>query len=175
MSQQQQTQSLLRFGKYLLPQQIMFWNKQHSYAILPLVQITPGHIILVPKKQIKSFKDLSTQELFDISLQIKFLTKYIETYFHASSSTVYMHNNDNKEEGQIEQFFVHIIPRKAGDFEINDEIYLKISEFEQQFDIKYQSYFSPGKINQSILDQYQDDAQKLSQYLSKQYKDEYIQ
>lgn len=44
----------------------------------------PGHILIIPKKNYLNFNSLDSADLFDISLQIKFLSKHIEAYYSSS-------------------------------------------------------------------------------------------
>lgn len=47
-------------------------------------------VLLVPKKQSLSFKDLEPNEVFDIALGLKFLTKHLEKFHSCYSSTIFV-------------------------------------------------------------------------------------
>ena len=80
----------VKFGHMTLPQQSIFYKKDYVHAIIPLIQLLPGHILIIPKKQSLSYKDLEPGEVFDIALAIRYLTKKFESFFDCTSSTVYV-------------------------------------------------------------------------------------
>ena len=47
-------------------------------------------VLLVPRKQSLSFKDLEPCEVFDVALALKFLTKNLEKFHSCSSSTIFV-------------------------------------------------------------------------------------
>lgn len=76
--------------------------------------IVPGHVLIVPVREVKTFEELSNSEreaLFDLMQNIKLALK------NAFQATGFNHAwNQEKIAGQsVEHFHLHIIPRKEGD------------------------------------------------------------
>lgn len=81
------------------------------------------------------FEDLSTEEVSDLWLTAKLVGKKVEQFFKASSLTFAV--QDGPQAGQtVPHVHVHILPRKAGDFKNNDEIYDEIDKKEQDLSQK---------------------------------------
>ncbi|XP_042515167.1 bifunctional bis(5'-adenosyl)-triphosphatase/adenylylsulfatase FHIT isoform X2 [Macadamia integrifolia] len=97
------------FGPYKINQREVFYSTDLSYAMVNLRPLMPGHILSYWK-----FCSLNT-------------------YLHASP-------NDGPQAGQtVPHVHIHVLPRKSGDFEKNDEIYdaidLKEKELKQKLDL----------------------------------------
>ena len=88
-------------------------------------------ILVCPKSQKARYRDLETKELFEISLAIQLLTKFLQKEHGTDSATVSI--QEGKSAGQtINHLHVHIIPRKPGDFKNNDEIYPLLETFDDE-------------------------------------------
>ncbi|PNT64207.1 hypothetical protein BRADI_4g25998v3 [Brachypodium distachyon] len=75
--------------------------------------------------------DLSSDETCDIWLTAKEVGAQLEQYHKASSLTFTI--QDGPESGQtVPHVHIHILPRKKGDFENNDEIYNAIDAKEKE-------------------------------------------
>lgn len=86
----------------------------------------------------KRFADLSADETSDLWLTAQKVGSELEHYHKASSLTFAI--QDGPQAGQtVPHVHIHIIPRKAGDFEKNDEIYdavdVKEKELAQKLDL----------------------------------------
>lgn len=77
------------------------------------------------------YRDLDNQELFEISLAVQFLTKFLQKKYDTDSATVSIQEGSGA--GQtINHLHVHIIPRKPGDFKNNDDIYPLLEAFDDE-------------------------------------------
>jgi bis(5'-adenosyl)-triphosphatase len=75
-----------------------------------------------PKREVKRFADLSSNEISDLWVTAKEVGIRLEQYHKASSLTFAI--QDGPQAGQtVPHVHIHVIPRKKGDFEKNDEIY----------------------------------------------------
>ncbi|KAG0631076.1 hypothetical protein M758_1G225700 [Ceratodon purpureus] len=77
------------------------------------------------------FLDLTPEETADLWLTAQRVGQKIEPFFKATSLTFAI--QDGAQAGQtVPHVHVHILPRKTGDFENNDEVYDVIDEKEKQ-------------------------------------------
>ncbi|KAK0595852.1 hypothetical protein LWI29_010613 [Acer saccharum] len=96
------------------------------------------HVLVNPKCEVKRFVDLTAEEATDLWLTAQKVGRQLECYHKASSLTFNI--QDGPEAGQtVPHVHIHIIPRKAGDFDNNDEIYdaihVKEKELKHKFDL----------------------------------------
>lgn len=98
-----------------------------SFAFVNLKPVVPGHVLVSPKRVIKRFAELTPEETSDLWLLAKRVGAAIEPHFKADSLTFAM--QDGPSAGQtVPHVHIHILPRKKGDFENNDEIYDAVDE-----------------------------------------------
>ncbi|KHN18631.1 Bis(5'-adenosyl)-triphosphatase [Glycine soja] len=120
---------------------VMGYKQKHSYVefccILILHYITyiyKGqflHVLICPKREVKRFGDLTADETSDLWLTAQKVGRQLETYHKASSLTLAI--QDGPQAGQtVPHVHIHLIPRKSGDFEKNDEIYDAMDEKEKE-------------------------------------------
>ncbi|KAB1225642.1 Bis(5'-adenosyl)-triphosphatase [Morella rubra] len=82
-------------------------------------------------REVKRFVDLTGDETIDIWLTAHKIGNRLESYHKASSLTFTI--QDGPQAGQsVPHVHIHILPRKAGDFERNDDIYEAIDDKEKQ-------------------------------------------
>lgn len=86
---------------------------------------------MCPKREVKRFADLSTDETIDLWVTAKEVGVRLEQYHQASSLTFTI--QDGPQSGQtVPHVHIHVIPRKKGDFQNNDEIYDAIDVREKE-------------------------------------------
>ncbi|KAL5170626.1 Bifunctional bis(5'-adenosyl)-triphosphatase/adenylylsulfatase FHIT [Glycine soja] len=89
------------------------------------------HVLICSKREVKRFVDLTADETSDLWLTAQKVGKQLESYHKASSLTLAI--QDGPQAGQmVPHVHIHLIPRKSGDFEKNDEIYDAIDEKEKE-------------------------------------------
>ncbi|KAL4558466.1 hypothetical protein LXL04_036666 [Taraxacum kok-saghyz] len=82
-------------------------------------------------REVKRFVDLTTEETSDLWISAQKIGKQLENHHKASSLTFSI--QDGPQAGQtVPHVHIHIVPRKGGDFENNDEIYDAIDEKEKE-------------------------------------------
>ncbi|GAY59991.1 hypothetical protein CUMW_198610 [Citrus unshiu] len=96
------------------------------------------HVLVCSRREAKRFADLTADETTDLWLTAQKVGKQLESYHKGSSTTFAI--QDGPEAGQtVPHVHIHVLPRKAGDFEKNDEIYdaieVKEKELQQKLDL----------------------------------------
>ncbi|KAG8371608.1 hypothetical protein BUALT_Bualt13G0106000 [Buddleja alternifolia] len=116
------------FGPYKISRKEVFYSTQLSYAFVNLRPVVP----------VKRFIDLTADETIDLWLTAQKIGCQLESYHKASSMTFTI--QDGPQAGQsVPHVHIHILPRKSGDFENNDEIYdaidLKEKELKEKLNL----------------------------------------
>lgn len=131
-------ENILKHEKYmfgsivLLPEQL-FYKSKYSMAFVNKKPVIPGHVLVSPLRCAKRLGDLSQAEVTDLFQCVQVVQNVIEKEYKTSSSTVSI--QDGPDAGQsIPHLHVHVLPRKPGDFEKNDDIY-RILETHDKTDI----------------------------------------
>ncbi|CAH9079984.1 unnamed protein product [Cuscuta epithymum] len=120
-----------KFGPYKIDPNEVFLSTKFSYALVNLRPLVPGHVLVCPRREVKRFADLSADETSDLWCIAQKIGAQLETYHNASSLTFAI--QDGPQAGQtVPHVHIHIIPRKGGDFEKNDEIYDALDEKEKE-------------------------------------------
>lgn len=127
----EQDEKTFYFGKWKIDPTEVFLITQHSYAFVNLKPVVPGHVLVSPRRVVHRFLDLTPEEVSDLWLTAQRVGQKIEPFFKATSLTFAI--QDGAQAGQtVPHVHVHILPRKLGDFENNDEVYDVIDEKEKQ-------------------------------------------
>ncbi|KAK0596739.1 hypothetical protein LWI29_018542 [Acer saccharum] len=137
------------FGPYKIDSKEVFYSTPLSYAMVNLRPLLPGTFSFLPFifgfvnlvllwREVKRFFDLTADETSDLWLSAQKVGKQLECYHKASSLTFSI--QDGPQAGQtVPHVHIHIVPRKGGDFENNDEIYeamdVKEKELKQKLDL----------------------------------------
>ncbi|KAK3433769.1 hypothetical protein EUGRSUZ_D01050 [Eucalyptus grandis] len=109
------------FGPHKINPAEVFYTTSLSFAMVNLRPVLP----------VKRFVDLSADETIDLWLTAKKVAGQLEHYHKASSLTFTI--QDGPQAGQtVPHVHIHIVPRKAGDFKENDEIYDAIDQKEKE-------------------------------------------
>uniref|UniRef100_M1B7T4 Bis(5'-adenosyl)-triphosphatase n=1 Tax=Solanum tuberosum TaxID=4113 RepID=M1B7T4_SOLTU len=126
------------FGPYKIDKKEVFYSTDFSYALVNLRPLLPVHVLVCPRREVQRFAELTTDETSDLWITAQKVGKQLESYHKASSLTFTI--QDGPQAGQtVPHVHIHIIPRKSGDFEKNDEIYdaldVKEKEMKQSLDL----------------------------------------
>ncbi|KAL4859429.1 Bifunctional bis(5'-adenosyl)-triphosphatase/adenylylsulfatase FHIT [Chlorella vulgaris] len=110
------------FGPWKIDSDEVFTTSQHCFAFVNLKPVVPGHVLVSPKRVVARFAELDSAEVADLWCLVQRVGSAIEPYFGAQSLTLAI--QDGPCAGQtVPHVHVHILPRRAGDFERNDEVY----------------------------------------------------
>ncbi|KAF3327312.1 Bis(5'-adenosyl)-triphosphatase [Carex littledalei] len=120
-----------QFGPYKIDPREVFYSTSLSYA---MVNLRP----LLPDALLYRFIDLTSDETSDLWITAQKIGAKLEQFQKASSLTLAI--QDGPQAGQtVPHVHIHVIPRKSGDFEKNDEIYdaidVKEKELKEKLDL----------------------------------------
>lgn len=119
------------FGPYKIGVGEVFLTTPHSFAFVNLRPVVPGHVLVCPKRIVPRFLDLTDEEVTDVWTTAKQVGAKIEPHYGASSLTFGI--QDGVYAGQtVPHVHVHILPRKAEDFEVMDEVYDELDRKERE-------------------------------------------
>ncbi|XP_028752784.1 bifunctional bis(5'-adenosyl)-triphosphatase/adenylylsulfatase FHIT-like [Neltuma alba] len=123
------------FGGYKISESVVFYTTQLTFAFVNFCPVRPGHVLVCPKREVKRVADLTADETCDLWLTAQKIGGQLESYSNASSLTLNI--QDGPQAGQtVPHVHIHIIPRRAGDFENNDDIYDEIDLKEKQLKMR---------------------------------------
>lgn len=115
------------FGPIPLPPYQVFYTSAFSYCSVNLKPFVPGHILVIPRRNVPTIDLLTEEEASDLMLVARKMTRFIKDYYHVNSVTIAI--QDGPPAGQtIPDVHIHIMPRKFGDFEHNDDVYEMLDE-----------------------------------------------
>ncbi|KAM3446883.1 hypothetical protein MY3296_009248 [Beauveria thailandica] len=128
----------VKFGPFPVTQQV-FLRTQHSFGVVNLKPVLPGHVLVCPLQPHRRLTDLSAAEMSDLFATVQRVQRMLSrVHFNTDrpedggSFTVAV--QDGPESGQtVPHVHVHVIPRIAGDMgegEASDEIYVKMASEE---------------------------------------------
>ncbi|XP_044210673.1 bis(5'-adenosyl)-triphosphatase [Thunnus albacares] len=123
--------STLRFGQHLIKASAVFLQTELSFALVNRKPVVPGHVLVCPLRPVQRFRDLQPDEVADLFITAQRVANMVETYFNATSLTIAI--QDGPEAGQtVKHVHVHVLPRKAGDFERNDSVYDELQKHDRE-------------------------------------------
>ncbi len=116
------TEASYRFGQHIIKASVVFFRSKLSYGFVNRKPVVPGHVLVAPLRIVNRFCDLTEDEVADLFLSTQKISAVVEREFKASSLTVAV--QDGPDAGQtVPHFHVHILPRRKGDFQDNDDVY----------------------------------------------------
>ena len=96
-----------------IPCQRVFEN-EHILAFLDLNPLAEGHTLVVPKRAVARFEDLTPDEAAELSRELPALARRIVAATGAEGFNIL--TNSGRVAGQeVQHVHVHIIPRRSGD------------------------------------------------------------
>ena len=116
-----------KFGPIDIPASQVFYETPLSLGLVNLKPVVPGHVLVVSRRVVARFADLTPEETTDLWSLAKKVGTCVESHFGATSLTYAI--QDGPAAGQtVPHVHVHVLPRKPGDFENNDEVYEHIEK-----------------------------------------------
>jgi bis(5'-adenosyl)-triphosphatase len=98
-------------------------------------------VLVAPKRVVKRFAGLTHDEVTDLFVSAQKVLSAIEREYNATSCTLAI--QDGQDAGQtVEHVHLHIVPRRPGDFQRNDDVYDKVRF---QLGFKYMSAYHSCK------------------------------
>lgn len=114
----------LIFGKFKIDKSQIFYESplKLTNGIVNLRPIVPGHVLVIPKRITPKLADLADEEYDDLWRSARIIQKALESHYKATGFNVAV--QDGRSAGQsVPHVHIHILPRKEGDFERNDDVY----------------------------------------------------
>ncbi|XP_068883766.1 bis(5'-adenosyl)-triphosphatase isoform X5 [Aphelocoma coerulescens] len=113
---------MLRFGQHLIKPSVVFLTTELSFALVNRRPVVPGHVLVCPLRPVERVHDLCPEEVADLFLTAQRVGNVVEKHFCGTSLTFSI--QDGPEAGQtVKHVHVHVLPRRAGDFSRNDDVY----------------------------------------------------
>lgn len=113
------------FGHVRVKCGCVFARTSLSFAFVNIKPVLPGHMLVASLRPAERFSDLTQAEVSDLFTLVQKVSNITQEQFGATSLTVTI--QDGSQAGQtVKHVHVHILPRKLGDFEQNDDVYLKL-------------------------------------------------
>jgi bis(5'-adenosyl)-triphosphatase len=139
------------FGRFPLSPEQIFFETEHTLAITNIQPTVIGHVLVIPKRTQDTpfntgrLSELSVVEIADLFVTAQRVAGVVEEIFTATAVTVTA--QDGTAAGQtVHHPHVHVIPRRAGDFRRNDEVYEAIHDMSQEQQFHAHSYPTPAKL-----------------------------
>jgi bis(5'-adenosyl)-triphosphatase len=126
----------MQFGKFrIAPSQIFYHSPSKlSSAIVNLRPIVPGHVLVIPTRVVPLLKDLTDEEYNDMWKTVRLVQNMLTQKYGSDAFNVAV--QDGKAAGQsVPHVHVHILPRKEGDFERNDDVYDELQDWAPTIDL----------------------------------------
>mmetsp|Transcript_15180 Transcript_15180/g.26019 ORF Transcript_15180/g.26019 Transcript_15180/m.26019 type:complete len:156 (+) Transcript_15180:20-487(+) len=115
------------FGKWPIRASEIFFESAHSVGLVNLKPVVPGHVLVLSRRCVPRFADLTEDEVSDLWISVQKVSKVLQKAYNASSLTIAI--QDGPEAGQtVPHVHVHVLPRRPADFEKNDQVYDKIED-----------------------------------------------
>ncbi|EON66083.1 hypothetical protein W97_05326 [Coniosporium apollinis CBS 100218] len=103
------------FGPFLVTPQV-FHSTPHTFALVNLKPILPGHVLISPHRRVPRLRDLTPTEISDLFLTVQRVSRMIERVFNATALNIAI--QDGADAGQsVPHLHAHVIPRREGDLE----------------------------------------------------------
>ncbi|XP_014676513.1 PREDICTED: nitrilase homolog 1-like isoform X2 [Priapulus caudatus] len=119
------------FGTHPINASHVFYRSTHSFAFVNRKPVVPGHVLVAPLRAAEKFRDLTSAEVCDMFSAAQTIERQLSNHHSATSATIAV--QDGADAGQtVNHVHVHILPRKPGDFQHNDDIYEKLENHDKR-------------------------------------------
>ena len=113
---------MYKFSKIALDSRQIFFRSEFSLGLVNLKPLIPGHVLVIPIRSVQRFYYLRDEEVADLFLSVKVISRVVERVFKGTSLTIAM--QDGPEAGQsVPHVHVHILPRISNDWPVKDQVY----------------------------------------------------
>ncbi|CAK4031331.1 related to diadenosine polyphosphate hydrolase and related s of the histidine triad (HIT) family [Lecanosticta acicola] len=112
---------VVKFGPFNVTSQV-FHTTPHSFALVNLKPLLPGHILVSPLRSKPHLSDLTKDEISDLFLTVTRIQKTLKRVYKADAFNVAV--QDGEAAGQsVPHVHCHVIPRTKGDPGGDDKIH----------------------------------------------------
>ncbi|QIX00962.1 hypothetical protein AMS68_006479 [Peltaster fructicola] len=113
--------SAIHFAKFDVTTQV-FHKTAHSFAVVNLKPLLPGHILVCPLQVKPRLSDLSSDELSDLFATVNRIQKTLTRLYKADAFNIAV--QDGKAAGQsVPHVHCHVIPRREKDAGGDDKVH----------------------------------------------------
>ena len=110
------------FGRFKILASQVFHKTEHSFALVNLRPLVPGHVLVVSNRIAPLMDDLHDHEYDDLWRTVRKVQRALKTKYNCDAFNVAV--QDGEGAGQsVPHVHIHILPRYRGDLERNDDIY----------------------------------------------------
>ena len=110
------------FGRFRISSNQIFHRTIHSYALVNLRPIVPGHVLVCSNRVTPLLSNLDEEEYDDLWKTVRIVQQILKQQYNCNAFNVAV--QDGVGAGQsVPHVHVHILPRYIGDLERNDDIY----------------------------------------------------
>ncbi|XP_050168846.1 bis(5'-adenosyl)-triphosphatase isoform X1 [Myiozetetes cayanensis] len=116
--------------------QVTGWGLRH-FSCGPLrfcvcaLTLPPSDVLVCPLRPVERFRDLRPEEVADLFRTAQRVGNVVERHFCGTSLTISI--QDGPEAGQtVKHVHVHVLPRRAGDFSRNDDVYEELQRHDKE-------------------------------------------
>jgi diadenosine tetraphosphate (Ap4A) HIT family hydrolase len=97
-----------------LPRDRILFERGTAFAIRDGFPVSPGHTLVIPRRHVASFFDITDTERADLMSLLFSAREDLDRQFHAAGYNIGI--NDGAAAGQtVPHLHIHLIPRYAGD------------------------------------------------------------
>lgn len=122
--------STFYFGPHNVPKETVFYESALSFAFTNIRCVVPGHVLVATKQPKKLLTDLSHEEARDFFETVSKVER-VGCHVHSTQSTTVNVQNGEFSGQTVPHVHCHIMPRRKGDFEFNDMIYIQLARHDQ--------------------------------------------
>jgi len=123
-------QAIYKFGQFTVKNTSVFYRTALSVAFVNRKPVVPGHVLVCPLRVVEHLSELTQAETADLFLTVQVVSNAVKKCHGVTSLTVAI--QDGPEAGQtVKHVHVHVIPRKAGDFKENDDVYRELEKHDK--------------------------------------------
>lgn len=110
------------FGPWKIDSTQIFLLSPRSYATVNLKPLVPGHVLVIPRRNVERMNELSPEEISDLYQAVQAVGELVQRRHKKSALTIC--TQDGKDAGQtVPHVHVHVLPRSPTDFKTNDDVY----------------------------------------------------
>lgn len=165
----------VHFGSFVVNPQV-FHITPHSFALVNLKPLIPGHVLISPLRVVPRLSDLSPDEVTDLFRTVQNVGRMVERVFQASALNIAI--QDGAAAGQsVPHVHAHIIPRKVADLDHkggSDAIYdmLEGDEGDIGRQLKERSRFPKPDADEDRKPRSDDEMKKEANWLADEMKEQ---
>ncbi|KAK9451155.1 HIT-like domain-containing protein [Limtongia smithiae] len=126
----------IHFGPFVVTKQV-FYKSTHSFALVNLKPLLPGHVMVCPFRVVPRIADLTVEEVADLFVTVQRVSSVIADVYKGQSLNIAV--QDGPLAGQsVPHVHCHVIPRKLNDLPNVDDVYTLMNSREADIELSFQ-------------------------------------